>query len=100
MTDYRDLEHQYGLPLQAKRDLVVVRGEGALLFDENGTEYLDFAAGIAVASLGHCHPRLVAAIQRQAETLITCPNILYNDRRSQLLEKLVEISPPNLTRAF
>ena len=100
MTDYRQLEHQFGLPLQAKRDLVAVRGEGALLYDENGTEYLDFAAGIAVASLGHAHPKLVAAIQRQAETLITCPNILYNDRRSELLAKLVEIAPRSLKRAF
>jgi len=100
MTDYRQLEQQFGLPLQAKRDLVAVRGKGALLYDENGDEYLDFAAGIAVASLGHAHPKLVAAIQRQAETLITCPNILYNDRRSELLAKLVEIAPRSLQRAF
>ena len=100
MTDFRALEHQYGLPLQAKRDLVAVRGEGAVIFDENGVEYLDFAAGIAVASLGHAHPKLVAAIKQQAETLITCPNILYNDRRSELLRKLVEIAPSGLSRAF
>jgi acetylornithine/LysW-gamma-L-lysine aminotransferase len=100
MTDYRALEQKYGLPLQAKRDLVAVRGQGALLYDENGVEYLDFAAGIAVASLGHSHPKLVAAIQRQAETLITCPNIMYNDQRSMLLARLVEIAPASLTRAF
>jgi acetylornithine/LysW-gamma-L-lysine aminotransferase len=100
MTDYRALEHEFGLPLQAKRDLVAVRGEGALLYDENGVEYLDFAAGIAVASLGHSHPELVAAIQRQAATLITCPNIMYNDQRSKLLAKLVEIAPASLVRAF
>ena len=100
MTDYKALELEYGLPLQPKRDLVAVRGEGARLFDEAGREYIDFAAGIGVASLGHCHPALVAAIQRQAETLITCPNIMYNDLRSQLLEKLVEISPQNLRRAY
>ena len=100
MTDYRRLEHDYGLPLQPKRDIVAVSGRGALLYDENGVEYLDFAAGIAVASLGHAHPKLVQAIQRQAETLITCPNIMYNDVRSQLLQKLVEISPASLTRAY
>ena len=100
MNDYRAMEQHYGLPLQAKRDLVAVRGEGALIYDEKGDEYLDFAAGIAVASLGHAHPKLVDAIRRQAETLITCPNILYNDRRSELLAKLVEISPAGLTRAF
>ncbi|CAD7851378.1 MAG: N-acetylornithine aminotransferase (EC 2.6.1.11) [Olavius algarvensis Gamma 3 endosymbiont] len=100
MTDYRSLEHDYGLPLQPKRDLVAVRGQGALLYDEHGEQYLDFAAGIGVASLGHAHPRLVAAVQQQAAALITCPNIMYNDRRSELLKKLVEITPQNLQRAY
>ena len=100
MTDYRALEHDYGLPLQPKRDLVAVRGQGALLYDENGEEYIDFAAGIAVASLGHSHPKLVAAIQQQAATLITCPNIMYNDVRSNLLQKLVEVTPRSLSRAY
>ena len=100
MTDYKAMELEYGLALQPKRDLVAVRGEGALLYDENGREYIDFAAGIAVASLGHCHPKLVAAIQRQAETLITCPNIMYNDLRSKLLQKLVQVTPANLKRAY
>ena len=100
MSDYKALEHDYGIALQAKRDLVAVRGKGACLYDEADREYLDFAAGIAVASLGHCHPKLVAAIQQQAETLITCPNIMYNDVRSQLLKKLVEVTPSALTRAY
>jgi acetylornithine/LysW-gamma-L-lysine aminotransferase len=100
MTDYRALEHDYGLPLQPKRDLVAVRGEGALLYDENGEEYIDFAAGIGVASLGHSHPKLVAAIQQQAASLITCPNIMYNDVRSRLLEKLVQVTPASLTHAY
>jgi acetylornithine/LysW-gamma-L-lysine aminotransferase len=100
MSDYKALELEYGIALQAKRDLVAVRGQGVYLYDENDREYLDFAAGIAVASLGHCHPRLVEAIRQQAATLITCPNIMYNDRRSQLLQKLVEISPQGLNRVF
>jgi len=100
MTDYRALEHDYGLPLQPKRDLVAVRGKGALLYDENGEEYIDFAAGIGVAGLGHSHPRLVAAVQKQAASLITCPNIMYNNVRSELLKKLVEVTPASLTRAY
>ncbi len=100
MTDYKSLEHEYGVPLQAKRDLVAVRGKGASLYDETGQEYIDCAGGIGVASLGHSHPKLVAAIKQQAETLITCPNILYNDVRSKLLKKLVEITPRSLTRAY
>ena len=100
MTDYKALELEFGIPLQAKRDLVAVRGKGALLYDEQDREYIDCAAGIAVASLGHCHPKLVAAIKQQAETLITCPNIMYNDLRSKLLKKLVEVTPESLTRAY
>lgn len=100
MKDFKALEEQYGLSLYPKRDLVAVRGEGALLFDEHDNAYIDCAAGIGVASLGHSHPKLVAAIQHQAAKLITCPNILYNDVRSNLLEKLVEITPSNLTQAY
>ena len=100
MIDYKALEHEFGLILQPRRDLVAVRGAGACLYDEAGNEYLDCAGGIGVASLGHAHPELVAAIRRQAETLITCPNILYNDMRSRLLEKLVSIAPPGLGRAY
>ena len=100
MTDYRELEHEFGVALNAKRDLVAVRGSGASLFDESGQEYIDCAGGIGVASLGHSHPKLVEAIKNQAETLITCPNIMYNDVRSKLLKKLIEVTPASLTRAY
>jgi acetylornithine/LysW-gamma-L-lysine aminotransferase len=99
-TDYQQLEHEYGVVLAAKRDLVAVRGKGALLYDEAGQAYIDCVGGIGVAALGHSHPKLVEAVQRQAETLITCPHILYNDIRSKMLKKLVEVTPKNLTRAF
>ena len=99
-TDYRQLEHEYGLVLAPKRDLVAVRGKGALLYDEADQAYIDCIGGIGVASLGHSHPNLVAAVQQQAETLITCPHIIYNDVRSKMLKKLVEVTPRRLTRAF
>ncbi len=99
-TDYQQLEHEYGVVLAAKRDLVAVRGKGALLYDEAGQAYIECVGGIGVAALGHSHPKLVEAVQRQAETLITCPHILYNDIRSKMLKKLVEVTPQNLTRAF
>jgi acetylornithine/LysW-gamma-L-lysine aminotransferase len=98
--DYAAIEHEFGLVLAPKRDLVAVRGKGALLYDEAGREYIDCAAGIGVASLGHAHPAVVRAIQSQAETLITCPHILYNDLRSKMLKKLVEVTPENLSRAY
>ena len=100
MTDYKALELQYGTVLNPKRDMVAVRGRGALLYDDQGNEYIDCVAGIGVASLGHCHPRVVEAVQQQAEVLITCPNIMYNDRRSELLQKLIEIAPDSLARAY
>ena len=100
MTDYQAIEHEYGVALQPKRDLVAVRGSGASLFDESGQEYIDCVGGIGVASLGHSHPKLVEAIKQQAETLITCPNIMYNDVRSNLLKKLIEVTPASLTRAY
>jgi len=99
-NDYKAMEHEFGLVLAPKRDLVAVRGEGALLYDETGQAYIDCVAGIGVASLGHSHPNVVSAIQKQAETLITCPHILYNDVRSKMLQKLVEVTPANLTRAY
>lgn len=100
MTDYKALELEFGVTLNAKRDLTAVRGQGALLYDDNDNEYIDCVGGIGVAGLGHCHPALIEAIKTQAETLITCPNIMYNDQRSRLLEKLIEITPESLTRAY
>lgn len=99
-TDYQALEDRYALPLYPKRDVTLVRGSGALLYDEQGREYVDCAAGIGVANVGHCHPRVVAAICEQAQRLITCPNVFYNDTRSRLLQALVETAPDALNRAF
>ncbi len=98
--DYQQLEQQYGLALYPKRDAVLVRGNGALLFDDQGREYIDCAAGIGVANVGHCHPKVVAALQQQAESLMVVPNTLYNDKRSLLLEKLVALAPDSINRAF
>ena len=98
--DYRTLEQQYGLSLYPKRDVVLVRGQGATLFDENNKEYIDCAAGIGVANIGHCHPTVVAALQAQIGELMVVPNTLYNDKRSLLLEKLVSVAPASINRAF
>jgi acetylornithine/LysW-gamma-L-lysine aminotransferase len=99
-TDYQTLEDRYALPLYPKRGVTLVRGNGALLYDAQGREYVDCTAGIGVANVGHCHPRVVAALTKQAQRLITCPNVFYNDTRSRLLQTLVETAPDALTRAF
>lgn len=83
-----------------KRDVAIVRGEGATVWDENGRSLIDCVAGVGVASVGHCHPTVVAAITRQAQTLITVPEMVYNDQRAQLLQRLAAILPGDLNRLF
>jgi len=72
--------------------LVPVRGAGCKLWDADGKEYLDFLAGVAVNNLGHCHPRIVAAIKAQAETLIHCSNYYNIPQQIRLAELLCENS--------
>ncbi len=100
MHDYKSLEEQYGLSLYPKREAVLVRGAGALLYDDQDREYIDCAAGIGVANVGHCHPVVVEALQRQVAELMVVPNTLYNDKRSLLLEKLVQVAPQGIKRAY
>lgn len=95
-----ELENQYGFEVFPKRDLTIVRGAGATLWDDKGRAYIDCTAGVGVASVGHANPQVAEAIAHQARTLITCPGIFYNDIRAQLVEKLVSITPSSLTRAF
>lgn len=80
----------YLLPTYAKFPLTAVRGAGARLWDEAGKSYLDFCAGIATCSLGHCHPRLVAALSSQASALMHCSNLYAIPRQEELARTLVE----------
>jgi acetylornithine/LysW-gamma-L-lysine aminotransferase len=79
--------------LYPKRPVAIVRGEGARLFDAEGRAYIDCVAGQGAANLGHCHPAVVAAIQAQAGTLLSCPEIFHNDRRAAYLNALVAALP-------
>lgn len=98
--DYRALETAHASGVYAKRPLTIVRGSGATLWDETGRAYIDCAAGHGVANVGHCHPRVVAAIQAQAATLLTCQEALFNDQRALLLGELAALLPPGLDRLF
>jgi acetylornithine aminotransferase len=69
-----------------------VKGEGTCLWDEDGKKYTDFLAGIAVCSLGHCHPKITEAIQRQASTLVHVSNLFYTMPQADLALKLCEKS--------
>ncbi len=72
----------------ARYPIVPVRGEGCRLWDADGKEYLDFLAGVAVNNLGHCHPKVVKAIQEQAATLIHCSNYYQIPQQIELAELL------------
>lgn len=76
------------LPVYRRSQISIVRGEGVFLFDEQGKRYLDFAAGIGVNSLGHCHPAAVAALKEQADVLWHCSN-LYRMPGLEALSKLM-----------
>ncbi len=95
-----ELEDGYTSGVYTKRPLVIVRGEGAKLWDAQGRAYIDCVGGHGVVNVGHCHPRVAAAIREQAGRLITCPESFYNDRRAELQAELVRIAPPGLERVF
>lgn len=100
MKDSKALIQQYELDVYPMRDVVLVKGKGARLWDDKGNEYIDMAAGISVANIGHSNDKVVEALSKQAATLITCPNTFYNDTKALFLEKLFSIVPKNLTKAF
>jgi acetylornithine/LysW-gamma-L-lysine aminotransferase len=95
-----DTETRYLANVFAKKQVVFTRGKGALLWDINGKEYLDCASSYGVAALGHCHPKVVEAVKAQAEQLITCHSCYYNDKRAEFIEKIVQITPNGLDKAF
>src|SRR5947209_7596400 len=79
--------------------LVCDRGEGAMIEDVDGNRFLDFNAGIAVVAAGHCHPRVVEAIQKQAARLIHMSGTdFYYEEMIALAEKLAEIAPGDVDR--
>ena len=96
----RETEQRYGLEVYPKRDITVVKGKGAEVWDDRGRRYIDCVAGIGVASVGHANPAVAEALAEQARTLVTCPGIFYNDVRARLLEKLASVAPGGLTRGF
>jgi predicted acetylornithine/succinylornithine family transaminase len=86
------LERDHQVPAYARLGVEFVRGEGARLWDDEGNEYLDFQTGLAVNSLGHCHPAVVAAIRDQAERLIHVGNLFYTEPGLRLAQRLAESS--------
>ncbi len=94
-----EIENKYTSGIYAKQPLTIVRGQGAILFDVDGNEYLDCAAGHGVANLGHAHPKIAEALYKQASTLITLFESFPNDQRAALMEKICNLVP-GLDRVF
>ncbi|HEV8360504.1 MAG TPA: aspartate aminotransferase family protein [Candidatus Thermoplasmatota archaeon] len=96
----RESEARRDPGLFPKRKVALVRGEGARLWDAEGNAYLDFGATHGVSTVGHCHPRVVRAVQEQAARLMHVAASWPNDQRAALLDDLAAIAPAGLDRAF
>lgn len=96
----QDAETRYEAGGYYKRSIRLVRGEGAVVFDDQGQRYIDCVGGIAVANVGHANPRVAAAIAQQATRLISCPELFHNDVRAAYLERLVAALPEGMNRVF
>jgi predicted acetylornithine/succinylornithine family transaminase len=86
----RALEREHVVAAYARMPVQFVRGEGARLWDADGNEYLDFQSGLAVTSLGHGHPAVLAAIREQAARLVHVGNLFYTEPGMRLAKRLVE----------
>lgn len=86
----RALFDEVMVPNYAPASIIPVKGEGARVWDQDGREYVDFAGGIAVSSLGHCHPALVSALKTQADKLWHLSNVMTNEPALRLAKKLVD----------
>ena len=91
MQNIIDLENKHTSGTYAKQPLVIVRGQGASLFDADGVEYLDCSSGHGVANLGHAHPKIAEAVYKQASTLITLFETFPNDKRAELMQKITSL---------
>lgn len=96
--DYQQLTEQYHLPVYNRFPVTLVKGKGAHVWDDEGNKFIDALAGIAVNSLGHCHPKVVEAVQEQVEKLMHISNFYYSEPQAKLLELLSKLS--GLDRGF
>lgn len=86
-----EIETKHSSGTYAKQPLVIVRGQGASLFDADDVEYLDCASGHGAANLGHAHPKIAEAIYKQASTLVTLFETFPNNKRAELMKKITSL---------
>jgi acetylornithine/N-succinyldiaminopimelate aminotransferase len=88
LVELQALERSSVIPSYARQPVEFVRGEGSRLWDEEGNQYLDLLCGISVTNLGHCHPRVVAAVREQVGELMHVSNLFYTEPAMRLAERL------------
>ena len=94
----RETAHTSGL--YQKRDIALVRGDGAVVWDDSGRQYIDCVGGQGSGNLGHANPAVADALALQARTLSFCTELFFNDRRAELYDRLARILPATLDRIF
>ena len=98
--DIKMTEDQYMGNIYQRFPVTIERGLGSHVWDTDGKEYIDCMGGYGVALVGHCNPRVVKAIKAQLGKIITVHSSLYNKTREEFLEKLIKISPKNLSQVY
>jgi acetylornithine/LysW-gamma-L-lysine aminotransferase len=93
-------EDRYVGALYQRFPVNIAKGKGTRVWDTAGKEYIDCMGGYGVALVGHCNDRVVNAIKRQAEILITAHLSTYNDTRLRFMEKIASVAPPSLNKIF
>ncbi|HEX4919956.1 MAG TPA: aspartate aminotransferase family protein, partial [Candidatus Bathyarchaeia archaeon] len=94
------IEDEHLAQVYSKRPITITRGKGSTVYDANGREYVDCAGAYGTCIVGHSHPKVVEAIQRQASLLTSAHSSTYNDARALFIEKLISIAPSGLDRVF
>jgi acetylornithine/N-succinyldiaminopimelate aminotransferase len=97
-SQVRDLESKYIVQTYRRTPIVLVRGKGVCVYDEEGREYLDLLAGIGVGALGHGHEGLAKAVAEQSREMIHCSNLFFHPLQGRVAERLAKLS--GLSRAF
>ena len=98
--EIESLEEQFQVATYAKMNIAVERGAGAWVWTSENEKYLDLYGGHAVCATGHAHPKVVAALKKQAEKVLFYSNLVYSETRARAAEKLVSIAPDSITKAF
>ncbi len=88
-SDFLSDSQTYLMNTYGRQPIVLVKGRGTKVYDSDGREYLDFVSGVAVCNLGHCHPRVVVALQKQAQRLMHVSNHFHNEPQINLAKMLV-----------